>query len=306
MCKAVLGYAGVPRHTKVRASLGRTCGATRANERPAAAARRIDLSIVIFAVAEPENKIMKNQQVGVDFSAMAKAMLTYGAVTVLCWLMLRLFGAVFSLPQRIRAQQNQIQNSLQELQPLLHPRGYRINSVILYVNRSPSYALSISNPIFLILIDSNPVPALVLNPIPVFNVVPGPPFDFGPGTVLDSPLRPAFKFNSAAGISSDLIEDRGKLLASRSYTLGSFCQEFLPCGCRTVATKEVFYVITPTPYPVPDVDYDRRFPDLNITEEELKNAEKELDEMTQDFKNKENSAEPIEKKETIDESKKTI
>ncbi|KAI8424047.1 hypothetical protein MSG28_002677 [Choristoneura fumiferana] len=59
---------------------------------------------------------MKSQQVSVDYWAMGKAMMTYGALTALCWLMMRLFGAVFTLPRRLRAQQQTIQESLQELQ----------------------------------------------------------------------------------------------------------------------------------------------------------------------------------------------
>ncbi|XP_061711381.1 uncharacterized protein LOC133520761 [Cydia pomonella] len=59
---------------------------------------------------------MKTQQVGVDFWAMAKSMFTYGALTALCWVMLRLFSAVFTLPRRMRQQQQTIQQSLQELQ----------------------------------------------------------------------------------------------------------------------------------------------------------------------------------------------
>ncbi|XP_037969409.2 uncharacterized protein LOC105380326 [Plutella xylostella] len=59
---------------------------------------------------------MKHQEVGVDFWAMGKAMLTYGALTALCWVMLRLFNTVFTLPRRLRAQQDQIQNSLKDLQ----------------------------------------------------------------------------------------------------------------------------------------------------------------------------------------------
>ncbi|XP_063619247.1 uncharacterized protein LOC134792053 isoform X1 [Cydia splendana] len=59
---------------------------------------------------------MKTQQVGVDFWAMAKSMFTYGALTALCWIMLRLFSAVFTLPRRMRQQQQTIQQSLQELQ----------------------------------------------------------------------------------------------------------------------------------------------------------------------------------------------
>ncbi|XP_026322484.1 uncharacterized protein LOC113232074 [Hyposmocoma kahamanoa] len=59
---------------------------------------------------------MKHQQVSVDYWAMGKAMLTYGALTGLVWLMLRLFSAMFSLPRRLRAQQESMQNTLAELQ----------------------------------------------------------------------------------------------------------------------------------------------------------------------------------------------
>ncbi|XP_063360217.1 uncharacterized protein LOC134649398 [Cydia amplana] len=65
---------------------------------------------------EVTNIDMKTQQVGVDFWAMAKSMFTYGALTALCWIMLRLFSAVFTLPRRMRQQQQTIQQSLQELQ----------------------------------------------------------------------------------------------------------------------------------------------------------------------------------------------
>lgn len=59
---------------------------------------------------------MKHQQVNVDYWAMAKTMFTYGALTALCWIMLRLFHAVFTLPRKLRSQQDNIQNTLQELQ----------------------------------------------------------------------------------------------------------------------------------------------------------------------------------------------
>ncbi|XP_059056784.1 uncharacterized protein LOC131850549 [Achroia grisella] len=59
---------------------------------------------------------MKNQQVSVDYWAMGKAMLLYGVLTVMLWLMLRLFNTVFMLPRRLRAQQENIQHTLQELQ----------------------------------------------------------------------------------------------------------------------------------------------------------------------------------------------
>ncbi|XP_038223039.1 uncharacterized protein LOC119840478 [Zerene cesonia] len=59
---------------------------------------------------------MKHQEVGVDYWAMLKTMFAYGALTGLGWIMLRLFHAVFTLPRRLRSQQNDIQNSLKELQ----------------------------------------------------------------------------------------------------------------------------------------------------------------------------------------------
>ncbi|KAL4711698.1 hypothetical protein ACJJTC_003465 [Scirpophaga incertulas] len=59
---------------------------------------------------------MKHQEVNVDYWAMAKAMLVYVTLTGLCWLMLRLFNAVFTLPGKLRAQQQNVQNTLQELQ----------------------------------------------------------------------------------------------------------------------------------------------------------------------------------------------
>lgn len=59
---------------------------------------------------------MKNQQVNVDYWAMAKAMFMYLTITGMCWLMLRLFNAVFMLPRRLRNQQENIQNTLMELQ----------------------------------------------------------------------------------------------------------------------------------------------------------------------------------------------
>ncbi|CAK1545941.1 unnamed protein product [Leptosia nina] len=59
---------------------------------------------------------MKHQEVTVDYWAMLKTMFTYGALTGLGWIMLRLFHAVFTLPRRLRSQQNDIQNSLKELQ----------------------------------------------------------------------------------------------------------------------------------------------------------------------------------------------
>ncbi|KAL0832568.1 hypothetical protein ABMA28_000769 [Loxostege sticticalis] len=59
---------------------------------------------------------MKSQQVSVDYWAMGKAMFVYVVLTGMCWLMLRLFNAVFMLPRRLRSQQENIQNTLQELQ----------------------------------------------------------------------------------------------------------------------------------------------------------------------------------------------
>ncbi|XP_034829609.1 uncharacterized protein [Maniola hyperantus] len=59
---------------------------------------------------------MKHQEVSVDYWAMLKTMFTYGALTALCWIMLRLFHAVFTLPRRLRSQQENIQNTLKDLQ----------------------------------------------------------------------------------------------------------------------------------------------------------------------------------------------
>ncbi|CAH2105320.1 unnamed protein product [Euphydryas editha] len=59
---------------------------------------------------------MKHQQVSVDYWAMLQTMFTYGALSALCWIMLRLFHAVFTLPRRLRSQQENIQNTLQDLQ----------------------------------------------------------------------------------------------------------------------------------------------------------------------------------------------
>lgn len=70
---------------------------------------------------------MKHQQVNVDYWAMAKSMFTYGALTALCWIMLRLFHAVFTLPRKLRSQQDNIQNTLQELQVF---RYLRINVIM--------------------------------------------------------------------------------------------------------------------------------------------------------------------------------
>ncbi|KAF9417767.1 hypothetical protein HW555_005181 [Spodoptera exigua] len=59
---------------------------------------------------------MKHQQVSVDYWAMLKSMLMYGVLTALGWFMLRLFNAVFSLPRRLRTQQENIQATLEEFQ----------------------------------------------------------------------------------------------------------------------------------------------------------------------------------------------
>ncbi|KAJ8733484.1 hypothetical protein PYW08_001782 [Mythimna loreyi] len=59
---------------------------------------------------------MKHQQVSVDYWAMLKSMAMYGVLTVLGWMMLRLFNAVFSLPRRLRTQQENIQATLEEFQ----------------------------------------------------------------------------------------------------------------------------------------------------------------------------------------------
>ncbi|XP_049869826.1 uncharacterized protein LOC126369450 [Pectinophora gossypiella] len=59
---------------------------------------------------------MKNQQVSVDYWAMGKAMVTYGVLTALVWLMLRLVGAVFTLPRKLRAQQENMEATLRDLQ----------------------------------------------------------------------------------------------------------------------------------------------------------------------------------------------
>ncbi|XP_045446898.1 uncharacterized protein LOC123655105 [Melitaea cinxia] len=59
---------------------------------------------------------MKHQQVSVDYWTMLQTMFTYGVLSALCWIMLRLFHAVFTLPRRLRSQQENIQNTLQDLQ----------------------------------------------------------------------------------------------------------------------------------------------------------------------------------------------
>ncbi|XP_013200208.1 uncharacterized protein LOC106142843 [Amyelois transitella] len=59
---------------------------------------------------------MKHQQVSVDYWSMGKAMVVYGALTILCWVMLRLFNTVFTLPRRLRAQHENVQETLKELQ----------------------------------------------------------------------------------------------------------------------------------------------------------------------------------------------
>ncbi|KAJ2951874.1 hypothetical protein O0L34_g4117 [Tuta absoluta] len=59
---------------------------------------------------------MKHQQVSVDFWAMGKAMVTYGVLTALVWLMLKLLGSCFTLPSRLRAQNQSMEDTLKELQ----------------------------------------------------------------------------------------------------------------------------------------------------------------------------------------------
>ncbi|XP_023934624.1 uncharacterized protein LOC112043449 [Bicyclus anynana] len=59
---------------------------------------------------------MKHQEVSVDYWAMLKSMFTYGALAALCWIMLRLFHTAFTLPRRLRSQQENIQNTLKDLQ----------------------------------------------------------------------------------------------------------------------------------------------------------------------------------------------
>ncbi|CAH2241865.1 uncharacterized protein LOC120626492 [Pararge aegeria] len=59
---------------------------------------------------------MKHQEVSVDYWTMLKTMFTYGALAALCWIMLRLFHTVFTLPRRLRSQQESIQNTLKDLQ----------------------------------------------------------------------------------------------------------------------------------------------------------------------------------------------
>ncbi|CAB3236682.1 unnamed protein product [Arctia plantaginis] len=59
---------------------------------------------------------MRHQQVSVDYWAMLKSMMIYGVLTFLGWMMFRLFNAVFSLPRRLRTQQQNIQETLQEFQ----------------------------------------------------------------------------------------------------------------------------------------------------------------------------------------------
>ncbi|KAJ0178967.1 hypothetical protein K1T71_005742 [Dendrolimus kikuchii] len=58
---------------------------------------------------------MKNQQVNVDYWAMLQSMFVYGLLTALGWLMLRLFNTVFMLPRRLRAHQDTLQDTLEEL-----------------------------------------------------------------------------------------------------------------------------------------------------------------------------------------------
>ncbi|OWR44634.1 uncharacterized protein LOC116766903 [Danaus plexippus] len=59
---------------------------------------------------------MKHQEVTVDYWTMVKTMFSYGALTALCWIMLRLFHTVYTMPRRFRSQQENIQHTLQELQ----------------------------------------------------------------------------------------------------------------------------------------------------------------------------------------------
>ncbi|XP_046963524.1 RING finger protein PFF0165c [Vanessa cardui] len=59
---------------------------------------------------------MRHQHVNVDYWSMFQTMFTYGVLTILCWVMIRLFHAVFTLPRRLQAQQENIQNTLKELQ----------------------------------------------------------------------------------------------------------------------------------------------------------------------------------------------
>ncbi|XP_047528880.1 uncharacterized protein LOC125065364 [Vanessa atalanta] len=59
---------------------------------------------------------MRHQHVNVDYWSMFQTMFTYGVLTILCWVMIRLFHAVFSLPRRLQAQQRTIENTLAELQ----------------------------------------------------------------------------------------------------------------------------------------------------------------------------------------------
>lgn len=59
---------------------------------------------------------MKHQQVSVDYWTMGKAMLMYIAMTVMGWIMLRLLNTIITFPRRMRSQQANLQNTLDELQ----------------------------------------------------------------------------------------------------------------------------------------------------------------------------------------------
>lgn len=76
---------------------------------------------------------MKNQQVNVDYWAMLKGMFTYGVLTAMGWLMLRLFNTVFMLPRRLQASQQSLQDTLQELQVNLHFNFYKKRLFRLYM-----------------------------------------------------------------------------------------------------------------------------------------------------------------------------
>ncbi|XP_050343780.1 uncharacterized protein LOC126769180 [Nymphalis io] len=59
---------------------------------------------------------MKHQKVSVDFWAMFQTMFSYGVLTILCFVMIRLMQAVYLLPQRLKRHQEKIENTLTELQ----------------------------------------------------------------------------------------------------------------------------------------------------------------------------------------------
>lgn len=150
---------------------------------------------------------MKSQEVNVDYWAMLKGMLTYGALTAAGWVMMRLFSMVFTFPRRMRAQQDRIQNTLEDLQ---------VGSFLLWAGFMDLYEL-----------------------------------------------------------------------------------DFLTAVCLTGQNLNIkiwFY------------KFQRRFPDLNITEEDLKDAEKELDELLkeEDEKKEKSTENNSLEKSTEDESKKTI